>query len=88
MSTRYKNARTLDGRDIGRFIEQTDTDWKSAVYDRELSEWTVPPITEKRWFPILMITHKKNGDVRIRTPRGGDVEFTGTTEVMLRDELP
>lgn len=81
----YKIARTLDGRDIGRRIEQNYTDWKSAVWDRELGKYTVEPTTEKRWYPILMITHKKNGDVRIRTPHGGDLKFTGTTELHLKE---
>lgn len=82
---RYKNARTLDGRDIGRLIEQTVTDRSNAVWDRELGKYTVEPTTSKKWFPILMITHKKNGNVKVRTANGGDAEFTGTTEIHLKD---
>lgn len=84
---RYKNARTLDGRDIGRLIEQTVMDWSSAVWDRELGKYTVEPTTSKKWFPIVMITHKKNGSVKVRTgkPNGADIEFTGTTDIHLKD---
>lgn len=82
---RYKNARTLDGRDIGRLVEQTVMDWSNAVWDREQGKYTVEPTTSKKWFPILMITHKKNGNVRVRTAHGAAIEFTGTTDIHLKD---
>jgi hypothetical protein len=82
---KYKNARVLNGLDIGWLIEQKVFDHSKAVWHPyPESKWT--GLTHRfEWFPILMITHKKNGDVKVRTTRGGDATYSGTTEIHLKE---
>lgn len=76
-------ARDLSGADIGRDTRQRVVDWATAVYDRVAGAYTTPPTSTFEWFEINMITHKKNGNVRLRT-RHMDTEFLPDAEVEIR----
>lgn len=67
-------ALDLCGRHVGLLVKNTrgTTTYHAdfgGVFDQANRIFTqVTP----EWLPILMLTHKKNGDVSVRTPIGGD----------------
>lgn len=77
-----KTAKELNGTDVGRDIRQTVMDWSTAKWDRERGEYISPPTRSEEFFTINMITHKKNGEVRVRTKHNESV-FLPDGEVVL-----
>lgn len=70
------------GTHLGMTIKRRVRNYENAtwlpergVYEGVVSEWVDAE--------ILMITHKKNGNVKLRVTGGGELEFTSHTELVL-----
>lgn len=76
-------AKELSGYDIGEEIKQR-TCVKRSTWDSEARVYLDDAVYEDRWFKIVMITHKKNGDVRVRTDNG-DHRYSGSDQIKVRE---
>lgn len=78
----FKKAMGLDGQDIGRTIKYGVRSWRD-----ENGQWQ--DSLKHVMGPITMITHKKNGDVRVRVgkhddcPHGSELSYAPDSSILL-----
>lgn len=72
----------LNGAHVGMTIPVKVFNYSKGTYDRDKSVWygVTNEIVDAE---ILMVTHKKNGDVRVRVSTGGDKIFKSDAELVL-----
>jgi hypothetical protein len=72
----------LNGAHVGMTIPVKVFDYSKGTYDKEKRVW-YGVTNEFVDAEILMVTHKKNGDVRVRVSTGGDKMFKSNAELVL-----
>lgn len=72
----------LNGSHVGKTVPVQVAHYGEAVYDGVHRKWDGVRWTVEQ-AEILMVTHKKNGDVRVRVSTGGDRQYEAETELVL-----
>ena len=84
-------AQDLSGRYMGKYLYIDEPGEHHVAHHPEGGNVTYIPEPSPRWQEIIMIQHKKNGDVKVRTtfPGGGayEREFGGSDLVEVAEAV-